>query len=311
MKKFLIFSSGYNEFSGGVIVLHKLCHLLNSLGYESYLYPLFQNYETNKNNFFEVSVKLWGHYVINKLKRYRINSAFNTPIFKAKMPYSWDEWVVVYPERVFGNPLGAKNIVRWFLHQPGFHSNKIYYGKGELYFDFSNFGKKFFFPGSKLSKNKLYVSHFPLEIYNLKQALVSNQRSGTAYSLRKGKHKKIIHDLNNSILIDGKSHEEIADIFKKVGTFISYDAYTAYSVFAVLCGAKSIVVPDEGVSIDEWYPNIKDRAGIAYGFDDAELKRANETSGQVLENILKEERHAKNNVKKFVEEVSDYFNDYQ
>jgi hypothetical protein len=33
-----------------------------------------------------------------------------------------------------------------------------------------------------------------------------------------------------------------------VETFISYDTYTAYSLFAVLCECESVVIPDEGVS---------------------------------------------------------------
>jgi hypothetical protein len=33
-----------------------------------------------------------------------------------------------FKEQVFGNPLNAKNIVRWMLHTPGFHTGKKYYG---------------------------------------------------------------------------------------------------------------------------------------------------------------------------------------
>jgi hypothetical protein len=40
-KKFIIFSGSYSEDSGGTVVLHQLCHLLNTNGYEAYLYPAF------------------------------------------------------------------------------------------------------------------------------------------------------------------------------------------------------------------------------------------------------------------------------
>lgn len=307
MKKYLIFSPSYNELSGGAIVLHKLCHILNTLGYESYLYPLFKSYEINERYYFKNIMKVSVQYFIHKLKYYRTNESFNTPVFQGRDTGSWKEWIVIYPETVFGNPLNAKNVVRWFLHSPGRHTNKIYYGENELYYDFNDFAKGFSFPGSKLSGNKLYVTHFPLEYYNLDNAFDSSMRSGTAYCLRKGDHKSIVHDLYESILIDGKSHEAVSRIFKKIDTFISYDTHTAYSKFAVLCGAKSIVVPDDNVSVNGWYKNVTDRYGIAYGFDENELKRASDTSKYVLEDVLSKEEEMFSNVKTFVNEVEDYF----
>lgn len=145
----------------------------------------------------------------------------------------------------------------------------------------------------------------PIEIYNLDNALSADQRKGTAYCLRKGKHKKIEHDLENSVLIDGKSHQEIADIFKRVKTFISYDAYTGYSMFAALCGADSIVIPDEGMSELEWYPEVSQRYGVAYGFNRLDLARS--TQVKVLEEVLQKENEIEDTVHKFVNEVSDYF----
>jgi len=35
--RIIIASPSYNPSIGGVIVLHKLCHILNNLGYDSYL----------------------------------------------------------------------------------------------------------------------------------------------------------------------------------------------------------------------------------------------------------------------------------
>ncbi|AXS80363.1 hypothetical protein HYN24_10225 [Dechloromonas sp. HYN0024] len=106
-------------------------------------------------------------------------------------------------------------------------------------------------------------------------------------------------------MIDGKSHAEVAAIFKRVKTFISYDTYTAYSSFAVLCGAASVVIPDHGVDKYAWYPDPADRYGVAYGFEDIEW--ALETAPRVLDRMLVKEADSLKNVSLFAEDVLQYF----
>ena len=305
-KKYLIFAPSYNDNSGGTIVLHKLCHLLNELGSEASLFPFFVNHEINYFNFFDSILSFLKYEKKRIFKPYRLNKSFNTPVIKSLKKINLNEYIVVYPEMVLGNPLGAKNVVRWFLHQPGHHTGKIYYGKGELYFKFNSAIDDFYFSGSKTSDNELKIIHYPLNIYY--EPADNSIRKGTAYCIRKGKNKEIIHDLNGSINIDGKSHEEIANIFRKVEMFISYDVYTAYSIFAVLCGTKSVVVPDVNMTVDDWYPNLSDRNGIAYGFLDEEMNRAEQTASKVKEHIVNEELKSKTNAQKFIIESQGFFN---
>jgi hypothetical protein len=300
-KKFLIFTPSYNENSGGIVVLHKLCHVLNELGYESYLKPYSYSYEVKKGNWKLFIWRLLKWSLLASIRCFKTNPAFNTPVLKDDTVD--DDWIVIYPEVVFGNPLNAKNVVRWLLHQPGFHEGHFFYGKNELYFKFNSAIDDFHFHGSVTSSNELKVIHYPLEHYNFDG--VAPERVGTAYCLRKGRNKKIVHDVTDSILIDGKSHAEVARIFKKVKRFISYDTYTAYSIFAVLCGCQSVVIPDDGVSIDEWYPNETDRYGIAYGFQN--IEEASKTACLVREHVRREEGKVKANVAGFAEEAIRYF----
>lgn len=301
--KFIVFSPSYDPNIGGVIVLHKLCHLLNDLGHQAELYPFFSTVN-NKSATSRLFRKI-KNFLRRTFKKYKTNPAFNTPIYsKNKVE---DNCIVIYPEIVTGNPLNAKNVVRWFLHKPGFHTGEAIYGNNELYFDFNSFVHNLTFSGSRLSETRLYINHVPTDKYNLNKALEADRRFGTAYCLRKGKDKKIVHELEDSILIDGKSHKEISDIFKSVHTFISYDVYTAYSPFAVLCGAKSIVVPDKGVSIDEWHPNEVYRHGVSYGFSKEEEIRAERTKHLVLGRLTREESKSINKVEVFVRETTEYF----
>jgi len=304
--KFLIVSPQYDERSGGAIFLHKLCSILNELDYESYLHPYHKRYRLNNNNF----ARKWFRTMKDRYRhrkgdygRYKLNPAFNTPVLHVVDDSLLREFVVVYPETVSGNPLNSQRVVRWLLHNPGFHTETVNYGKNELYFRCSSRIKNFYSSGSVLSKKILRVYHCPLEYYNMDD--VPLDRKGTAYCLRKGKLKPIQHDLNGSVLIDGKSNAEIASIFKRVKTFISYDTYTAYSKFAVLCGCESIVVPDQGVTKEQWQPNPAERYGLAYGFSDVEA--ASETAHLVKEYILSEERKSIENVKNAVIEINDFF----
>jgi hypothetical protein len=306
--KFLIVSPQYDDRAGGSIALHKLCAILNGLGYESYLHPYHKRYRLSNYNL----VRKWfrnlkDHYRHGKgdYGRYRVNPAFDTPVLHVVNDSLLREFVVIYPETVFGNPLNSQRVVRWILHNPGFHTGRVNYGKNELYFKYHSGIKYFYSSGSVVSNNFLAVLHCPLEDFNLND--VPLDRKGTAYCMKKGKLKPIQHDLTGSVLIDGKSLSEISSIFKQVKTFISYDAYTFYSRLAVLCGCESIVVPDQGVTKEQWYPNPAHRYGLSYGFSDVEA--ASETAHLVKEQILSEERKSIENVKDAVIEINDYFDD--
>jgi hypothetical protein len=302
-KKILIFSPSYQENSGGVVVLHKLCSILNKMGYQSSLHPFFESYILHKRNYVNCAVSFMVESIKSIMKDYKTNPFFETPVIYSTKDINWDEWVVIYPETVQGNPLGAKNIVRWLLHNPGYHTDNFFYGKGELYFKFNSAISDFDYPGSCTSNVSLKVIHYPFEFYNTQG--VSPERSGTAYCIRKGKGKRILHDLQDSILIDEKSHKEVADIFKKVDTFISYDTLTAYSIFAALCGCESVVIPDDGVSIDQWYPDYRDRYGISYGFSN--IEEASSTRHLVKPRIMAEHEISIKNVQAALVEIDAFF----
>ncbi len=304
MKKYLIFSPKFDENNGGVICLHYLAHLINECGAEAYLTPIFQGFEINNLNFKRPFFKVLYSKLIDKFRKFKINDAFNANVIRdiSRIKDS-SEWIVVYPEITFGNPLGAKNVVRWLLHNPGFHSGTFYYGTGELHVKYHHGFSDFYYPGSKLSANILNISYFPLHLYNMDG--VSPSRVGTAYCMRKGRNRKIQHDLNGSILIDGMSHAEVASILKRVKTFISYDLYTAYSVFASLCGCDSVIIPEDEISKEAWYPNPESRYGLAYGFED--LSNASETRHLLIEKVNRDHAKNKQRVADFIIESNEFF----
>lgn len=304
MKKFLIVAMPYNEDCGGDIVLHKLCDQINRLDREAYVTPYVNNYEIGYNNILK-PIEKFAKESLRNFFYYKTNPSLKTPLlsFKSFQKEDPNEWIVVYPEIIFGNPLSSKNTVRWFLHHPGYHSGKIFFGQDELYFRYHSGIKPYSSPSSTLSELILNVIHYPLEFYNDSGA--SPNRYGTAYCLRKGRGKVIEHDLSDSILIDGKSHREVSAIFKRVKQFISYDTYTAYSHFAVLSGCESIVIPDKGISEDEWMPNLINRQGLAYGFEN--LEKAKLTKHLLTDRIKRDQEKNLTTVAAFISESEKYF----
>jgi len=272
--EFIVFAPPYDPNVGGYIALHYLCHLLNEVKYTAHLVPLFSSAEISPIDPDSAATKVLEEQRDSIRKSsYKVNAAWNTPIYRR--PWRGiakrDDLVVVYPEVVFGNPLRAKNVARWLLHDPGFHNKQVYFVPGEVHFRINEMHRAVSMPWIEVVDELLTVSHLPWEHYYPPPD--GSPRKGTAYIVRKGKGKPLVHDLNDSIQVDGMSHAQIGEICRQVLTFISYDSRTTYSALAAVAGADSVVIPDEGVSEEDWQPDEAIRGGIAYGIHQIEESR--------------------------------------
>lgn len=301
--KYIVYAPPYHEDGGGTIALHRLCHLINACGGEAYLYPFVPSFELHLHNAAEMGLYARAIYEAANLANYRINGTFNTPVLPPKENFvPGNDCIVIYPEVTFGNPLRARNVVRWLLHNPGHHTGKIYFGPGEVYYRYADhFRGDFKFPGSEMSEVILRIQYSPFDLYKQQPDEPKRERMGTAYCIRKGKGRAVVHDTADSILIDGKSHKEISAIFKSVKRFISYDPQTYYSYLAVLAGCESVVVPLDGTTKEQWKPNAEDRYGIAYGFDDIEFSRA--TRHLALERQISLEQSSQGSAREFMSDI--------
>lgn len=295
--KFIIVAPGYDDNAGGIVVLHQLCDRLNHLGYEAYLWPFFKPVLDFTNPF--KTIYLFFRYFRKSIKYgFKTNPKLNTPIASYE---DLKDAVVVYPEVVVGNPLQGRKVVRWLLHKPGFNNGgKIDFGADDLFFyylkafDDSQFNR---FPD-----NELHIVSQRKDTYSINN---THERNGTCYLMRKGKNRPIIHDLTESILLDGMSHEEMAQIFNQTVMCIIYDTYTMYSVYAAMCGCIPVIIPEEGVSIEEWQSVEENRYGMAYGFEGIEY--ALKTRNLLLQKLQRQEDESNKSVIHFVEKCKAYF----
>jgi hypothetical protein len=298
---FVIFAPSFDEDTGGFIALHRLCDLLNGFGHRAWLWPekkpLFdwKRPLATTREIVKWPLRQW----LRPQSRYRTWPAFRTPIASRSRVRNA---VVVYPEIIHGNPLRGRRVVRWLLHKPGFHAGTYDYGPSDRYFFYQKaFDDPVLNPDGD---NLLRAVWLRDDVYRNVNA---GPRQGTCHMLRKGKHRPIVHDVTSSTRVDGLSHAELAAVFNRVQTFISYDLYTMYSQYAALCGCDSIVVPEEGISKEQWYPDPADRYGVAYGFED--IAEARRTRSGLLQHMKEHELRANSSVNAFVAKCREYFPD--
>lgn len=295
-QKIIVYAESFDENSGGSIALHRLCDLLNREGAQARLWPWIKPV-------CDPWRPLHSLKRFHKYHRWQARNVYRTfPGFDTPLACSDDlkDAIVVYPEVIDGNPLRAKRVIRWLLHRPGFHTGRVNYGRDDKFFFFQ---QAFNDPGLNPDGDNLLRTFFVRD--DIYRQVNFHPRQGSCYILRKGHNRKIEHDLQDSILTDGMSHEQMAEVFNKVKFCISYDAYTMYSMYAAMCGCVSIVVPEVGVSKEQWYPDERDRYGMAYGFDD--IEHASRTQHLVLPRLKQQEHEANASVKTFLIRCQKYF----
>lgn len=307
LNRIVIVTPAYCEKVGGAVVLHKLCDILRKQGYDASLYPFVTCFQLSDLNCYNGIVQLLKQFLRVRLSRlfnsFALNHSFDTPMFRGNLSSLKDEkTIVVYPETVNGNPLCAKNVVRWLLHQPGFHTGQICFGRCDLLVKFNSAIKDIQLDGVSIAKQELKVIHYPIEHYF--KPLKEVDRKGVAVCIRKGAGKKFVHD-DQAILIDDLPHQAVGEVLRNVKYFVSYDTYTAYSLFAVLCGCISIVVPDENQTEEQWYPDVQDRWGIAYGYD--KIPFAEQTAELQVKRIRQQIQAVEGNVSKSFTEIETFF----
>lgn len=282
----------FDDQSGGCIVLHYLTHRLRGMGIEAYAFPLIDLKKSANASPLRRYLRrelimrkyIWG------LRPYRTHPALDTPLAPLS---ALRRGIVVYPEIVSGNPLGCAHVTRWILYTPRGHA------RGE---DFARPipGEEVFFFQSPFIKgidwipreNWLCLQWHRDDIFNDPGPV---ERTEVCRMIRKGTATKdsAPPGAEGATILDGKSNEEIAKVFKRARLFYCHDPYTMYCEYAAFCGCLPIVVPLPGLSCMDWRPEA-DRFGIAYGDSPEQLEWAARTRSDLFRRIkeLKQQEDA-------------------
>ncbi len=321
--RFVIFSP--MQVTGGGVALHKLCKTLSELGYDAkifYCWPFVkwcENHDASLKNKLlflitwlkytlcsilkeiisaVIPEKYMGDYLKGKLKGYLYRQVKGTK--RHWLPWVRNNTIVIYPDIVYGNPLGATNVIRWFLYFNRYNDENAY-GKKDLFICYREV-----FNDSKLNPRCLtvYISDYDKELY---RRVNCEKRKGNCYIIRKGRNREDLPQKLDGPIIDNLSEIEIAECFNKYEYCISYDSQTFYSTLAAICGCISVVALEVGKERKDYLGDDDTRYGIAYGFSDEEITRAINEIELLKSELCSIEENNKNNTRKLIDYCKEYF----
>lgn len=209
--------------------------------------------------------------------------------------------VVVYPEEIYGNPLGAKNVVRWLLYFDRYATDDAAYGPDDQFFTYKmNFNNAARNPSNRI----MYINHYDLDFY--KQTNFG-ERKGTCYLVKKGAGRPDLPAEFDGPIVDDLPERKKVEVFNECERFVSYDLHTGYSALAVMCGCESVVVPEPGRTRADYVkpPAVYD--GIAFGTSPEELEHAAKTRDRARRCFEYFNEQSKRNAEDFALWAQEYY----
>lgn len=261
---FYIFAPNYRDSSGGIRVLHYLCHILNEIGEEAYI----------------VNAHVSSPYLRTpKLTLAQIEQHFIAGLHPAS----------IYPEIIWNNPANTPHIVRWLLNIPGRLGKPIEFEQHDLIYYYDSWCMP-----KEHNGEQLFIHSVNHTTFHNNDNPDDNQRTLECYYAHKyhmgGKavldeHKNLI-SLGQEIK---RTHIEIAAILRKAKVIYCYEPSGIINE-ALACGCPVLLVRTEywPLGPDDSHHQIP---GLAIFGEPGALSRA-QTS---LERIRETHRQARDN----------------
>ena len=309
--KFVLYSG--KQIWGGTIVVTYLCQLLEKNGYKA---SIFREAKSSDNRI---------RFIYNCIKRQLLdtliwsyvrlfpNSPKSQPYYKGYvdlpvkgcqrkyLPFVDDDTIVVYPEIVRGNPLHAKQVVRWLLYYNRFPDDNTWYGSRDLFFSYrEQFNDLRLNPTGRILK----IFHFDKELYKRTNY---GKRSGVCYFIRKGEARSDLPMHFDGPILDHLKEPEKVRILNECERCYIYDTQTFYASIAALCGCLPIVVVEPGKTRQDYIKPDDYVPGVAYGETEEEVRFAMRTQDEVRQEIQKLLDENEKNIKEFVSTCKAYF----
>lgn len=191
-----------------------------------------------------------GVRALYSLADYLISSGYNVSLYSWKPfqdKYNYvnkitkdmrQKAIVVYPEVVWGNPLGIKNVVRYVLFYPGKNGGSLSFHSSELIFTWLDY----YYPGA----HRIFFSGIDRKLFYDNQT----PKRVNCYFVHKGGITRQIPEIEHAVKIDmsfPKSRNELADLLRKTDILYTFDKNTVIAEEALLCGAKVKVITENSI----------------------------------------------------------------
>lgn len=222
--KFTVVAPPYTARSGGVMVLHELCHSLNKNGYPCGIVFLHGGNANDQNFQFAMS---------DDASLYMPDSEYFNYSSKNELDEFIRDGVVIYPDLIFGNPLGARNIIRYVLN---FNENSF---AGDYILAFSKIYSKF--------ARQILFKSFKDPAFNDAHSAPWHKRTLNLTYFGKGPSFIKCKNIEGTILLERdwpRDKKQLALLLKQTKFLFTYDCVSATLLDAVMCGAVPVLLHD-------------------------------------------------------------------
>lgn len=218
---YYIYAPDFRQNSAGIRALHYLCHALNEMGHEAYVFPA-----TVTNPYLRTppltAETLKHHFLTGRIP------------------------ITVYPEVASGNPLAMPIVARWLLNQPGHLGGDASFPPDELLYHYD----PWVIAGTGLYASQLKVPIIDIRIFNNDNNPYDDHREGACYYAHKfiATGGTVSEEIRNNAISLGqdipRTPEEIASILRRSEVLYCYEQ-TALMAEALLCGCPVLIVPSD------------------------------------------------------------------
>lgn len=207
--------------------------------------------------------------------------------------------VVIYPEVVRGNPLGARNVVRWVLNYPGKLGGDATYPPSEMPWGYTEDLSR---AAGAPKEQTLWMPTINTTIFHPPTASV--QREGIVYYAHKfrlaghtpGPEVEGCFEITNHKPDSLRQHEVAALLRRSKWLYLYEDSILLHE--AILCGCPVVQIPSDYFR-SAMGSGTNGGPGYAWGLDPKDMERAMDTVTQGAEGYLREGRGAWWGVVKF------------
>ncbi|MCI5074749.1 hypothetical protein [Oricola sp.] len=243
---FIIHAPPYTNRSSGVRALYRLCHHLNMSGHDAAMFvpglssarPLtpFRRLRRHMRSGFRAQPP------------YVVEDGWLAPLHKGG---TVGDNIVIYPEVAHGNPLSARKVVRWLLHEPGFLGGDDTYPDNELVFVFDRqkLDRASRATRQTLGENRVLWTGLvdPKHIHpngaQERDLVLTFEHKGKALAERFPLDETVgavrLEDLT-------PDYAALGDILRRTRTLHSYDHYSNVLREAVICGCEVLAIDEAG-----------------------------------------------------------------
>jgi O-antigen biosynthesis protein len=247
---FYIYAPNYRDSSGGIRILHYLCHILNEIGEEAYL-------------------------INTQIASPRLRTPLLT-FSKIKQHFlAGQNPVTIYPEIISNNPINTPLIVRWLLNIPGHLGDPIEFEPRDIIYYYEAWCVP-----KGLTGDPLFIHPVDHTFFNNKNNPDDKNRTHECfYACKYHLGNEPINKEHENLLSLGqeikRSHEEIAAILRKSRVLYCYEPSGIISE-AQACGCPVILVRSNYWPLGPEDTHHKIPGTAIYGEDNA-LERAQES----------------------------------